>query len=411
MKYDVAIIGGGPAGMMSAGRAGELGARVILLEKNNNLGSKLLITGKGRCNITNNTDENRELIKRFGKNGRFLYSALHKFGVNEIIDFFEKRGVKTKVERGNRIFPESDKAQDVLDVLINYLKESKVGIKTNAEVKKIIKKDHKIEKIILIGGREIIADKFVICTGGKSYPATGSTGDAYKWLKQLGHNIIEPRPSLAPVIAKEKIVKDLEGLSLKNVEISIFEKGKKIDSRFGEAIFTADGLSGPIILDLSKRIGEELPGDIELKIDFKPALDFKTLDQRVQKDFQERSNKLFRNSLDNLLPQKIIPVIVKLSKIDSEKKVNLITKEERKRLLHLLKEFTLSVKSLYGYDKAIITAGGVDLKEVDPQTMKSKIVDNLYFAGEVLDLDGPTGGYNLQVCWSTGFVAGEGVVD
>ena len=336
MKYDVAIIGGGPAGMMSAGRAGELGARVILLEKNNNLGSKLLITGKGRCNITNNTDENRELIKRFGKNGRFLYSALHKFGVNEIIDFFEKRGVKTKVERGNRIFPESDKAQDVLDVLINYLKESKVGIKTNAEVKKIIKKDHKIEKIILIGGREIIADKFVICTGGKSYPATGSTGDAYKWLKQLGHNIIEPRPSLAPVIAKEKIVKDLEGLSLKNVEISIFEKGKKIDSRFGEAIFTADGLSGPIILDLSKRIGEELPGDIELKIDFKPALDFKTLDQRVQKDFQERSNKLFRNSLDNLLPQKIIPVIVKLSKIDSEKKVNLITKEERKRLLHLL---------------------------------------------------------------------------
>jgi len=409
MKYDVAVIGGGPAGMMVAGRAGELGARVILIEKNKNLGIKLLSTGKERCNITNKTDDHREMISKYGKNGKFLFSALHNFGVTDIIDFFESRGVKIKVERGNRVFPQSDKSRDALGALINYLKEGRVEVMTNTSVKNIIKKDNKIEKIILKKSEEIIANKFVICTGGKSYPKTGSTGDGYKWLKEFGHTVVEPRPALTPIICKEKFIKKLEGLSLKNVEISIFKSNKKIDSRFGEALFTGNGMSGPIILDMSKKIGENLPG-LKLQVDFKPALDFKKLDERIQRDFEKGSNKMFKTILDDLLPQKMIPVFLDILKIDETKKVNLISREERKRLAHLLKEFSLEIKELVGFAKAIITVGGVVLGEVDPKTMKSRLVDNLYFAGEILDIDGPTGGYNLQVCWSTGYVAGESVV-
>ncbi len=414
MQYDVVVVGGGPAGMMAAGRAGELGARVLLLEKNRDLGVKLLITGKGRCNITNANDEMREMVNRFGKNGKFLFSALHSFSVDDTIEFFENIGVKTKVERGGRVFPVSDRSQDVNGALIRYLRESNVDIETNAQVKRIVKKDGRIEKIILANKKEIKADKFVIATGGKSYPRTGSTGDAYVWLRELGHKVVLPKPSLTPVVVKERIVKELEGLSLKNVEISSFKDNpfdsaqdrKKIDSRFGEAIFTSDGMSGPIILDMSKSFEKGM----ELRIDFKPALDFVKLDLRIQKDFKEANNKMFKNSLNDLLPQKMIGVIIKLSGIGEEKKVNLITKEERKKLLHLLKEFKLTVEKLTGFERAIVTAGGVDLSEVDPKTMKSKIIDNLYFAGEILDLDGPTGGYNLQVCWSTGRVVGETLV-
>lgn len=407
MKYDIVVIGGGPAGMMSAGRAGELGSRVLLLEKNQKLGVKLLITGKGRCNITNKTGDLKELTSKFGKNGKFLFSSFYKFGMDDVIDFFEFRGVKTKVERGNRVFPVSDNSKDILDALIGYLKKSQVKIKANAQVERIIKKGERIEKVILNNGDEIFANKFIICVGGKSHPGTGSSGDGFQWLAKLGHKITKLTPSLVPIIIEDKIVKELEGLSLKNVEISIYKNDKKIDSRFGEAIFTANGLSGPVILDMSKKIGKELSAEMKVKIDFKPALDFEKLDRRIQRDFQERNNKIFKNSLDKLLPQKLIPVVIKLSKIDSEKKVNLITKEERKRLLHLIKEFDLGLKELAGYDKAIVTAGGVDLKEIDPATMKSKLIDNLYFAGEIIDVDGPTGGYNLQVCWSTGYVAGE----
>jgi hypothetical protein len=414
MKYDVAVIGGGPAGMMAAGRAGELGARVVLLEKNNKPGLKLLLTGKGRCNITNKADSEREMIEEFGPPGKFLFSALHKFGVDDAIDFFEERGVKIKVERGNRVFPASDQSPDVLEALLGYLKKSKVEIKTNSAIKEIIFKDDKIEKVLLFGGREIIADKFIIATGGKSYPATGSTGDGYLWLKKSGHKITELKPALVPVIVKEKLVKELEGLSLKNVAISLYKDKRKIDSRFGEAIFTADGLSGPIIIDLSRAVGELIDsasgGSVRLQIDFKPALDYPTLDLRIRKDFAALKNKLFKNGLNGLLPGKLIPVIIKLSGINPEKKVNLISRTERKKLLHLLKEFSLEIKGLAGFDKAIITSGGVALKEVDPKTMQSKIIKNLYLAGEILDLAGPTGGYNLQVCWSTGFAAGEGVV-
>ena len=407
MKYDVAVIGGGPAGMIAAVRAGKLGSRVVLIEKNESLGSKLLMTGKGRCNITNKRGELKEIINRFGKNGKFLFSAFSKFGADETIKFFESKGLKTKVERGGRVFPVSDKSIDVLDVFIKYLRRFRVDVKTNSQVKKIIKKRNRIEKIILANGEEIIADNFIICTGGKAHPITGSTGDGYKWAAKLGHTVIELSPSLVPIIVKERYVKDLEGLSLKNVEISIYKDNKKINSRFGEAIFTANGMSGPIILDMSKEIGEELPGNLVMQIDFKPALDFVKLDKRIQRDFQKNSKKLFKNSLNQLLPKKLIPVIIRLSGIDPDKKANSITKEERRKLLHLLKEFNLEIKGLEGFKKAIITTGGINLNEVDHKTMKSKLIDNLYFAGEILDLDGPTGGYNLQVCWATGYIAGE----
>jgi len=407
MKYNVAVIGGGPAGMIAAGRAGELGSHVVLIEKNKSLGTKLLIAGKGRCNITNKTDELKDIVNRFGENGKFLFSIFSKFGVDKTINFFEGNGLRTKVERGGRVFPISDKSQDVLNILVNYLKKSDVEIKTNAKVRKIIKKGDRIEKIVLANEKEIMADNFIICTGGKSYPVTGSTGDGYRWAENVGHTIIKSLPSLVPIIVEEDYIKKLEGLSLKNVEISIYKNNKKINSRFGEAMFTGNGMSGPIILDMSKEIGRELPGKIKLQIDFKPALDFVKLDKRIQRDFQKNPNKLFRNSLDELLPQKLIPIIIKLSEIDPSKKVNSITKEERRKLLHLLKEFSLEIKELEGFKKAIITTGGVKLSEIDQKTMKSKLIDNLYFAGEILDLDGPTGGYNLQVCWSTGYIAGE----
>lgn len=407
MKYDIAIIGGGPAGMISAGRAGELGASVVLIEKNKNLGRKLLITGGGRCNITNKENNPREFISKFGKNGKFLFSAFFRFGVQETINFFEKLNLKTKIEREGKVFPVSDKSQDVLEALIGYLRKSNVKIKLNSEVKEIIKKDNKIKKIILVNNEEITADRFIISSGGKSYPETGSTGNGYEWVKKLGHTTTSLSPSLVPIIVKEKIVEELEGLSLKNVEISVYKENKKIDSRFGEAIFTADGMSGPIIIEMSKKIGQELPKNIKIKIDFKPALDFIKFDQRIQKNFCKDSKKMFKNSLNDLLPKKLIPVIVKLSKINPDKKSSFITKEERKKLLHLLKEFTLEIKSLATHKKAIITSGGIKLSEIDQKTMKSKLIDNLYFAGEILDIDGPTGGYNLQVCWTTGYVAGE----
>lgn len=393
--------------MIAAGHAGELGSRVILLEKNDSLGTKLLITGKGRCNITNVEEDLKRLINIYGKNGKFLYPALNNFSNKDVVDFFENRAIKTNVERGGRVFPVSNNARDVLKCLEKYLMDNNVKVSFNNPVEKIILKDSKkIEKIILKDGQEIIADKFLIATGGKSYPGTGSTGDAYDWLKKIGHTVIEPRPALTPIIVKEDIVKKLEGLSLKNVEVSLWEN-RKLDSYFGEALFTHNGLSGPIILNLSNTVSKNITKDLKIKIDFKPALDYPTLDRRIQRDFEEQKNKQYKNSLDKLLPKKLIPVIIELSGIDENKKVNEITKIERKKLLTLLKEFKLSVKDLAGFDKAIVTSGGVDLKEVDPKTMKSKIIDNLHFAGEILDIDGPTGGYNLQVAWSTGYLAGE----
>ncbi len=407
-NYNLAVIGGGPAGMMAGGHAGELGSQVVLLEKNSRLGLKLLITGKGRCNITNAEDDLKKLIQVYGSNGNFLHSAFNKFNNIDTIDFFESHGLPTKVERGNRVFPVSDHSADVLGILKKYLNKNKVEIRLNSPVKKIMLNKNKIEKIILENNEEIVADNYLISTGGKSYPTTGSTGDAYKWLEKMGHTIVSPQPALTPILTKEKLVKKLEGLSLKNVEISLWNT-KKLASYFGEALFTGNGLSGPIVLNLSKNILKYKQNGLKIKIDFKPALDYPTLDKRIQKDFEEQKNKQFKNSLDKLLPKKLIPVIIGLSGIKENKKINEITKEERKKLIKLLKEFELTFLELEGWNKAIITTGGVSTKEIDPKTCKSKIINNLYLAGEILDIDGPTGGYNLQIAWSTGYLVGEAI--
>jgi len=406
MKYDLAIIGGGPSGMMAAGRAGALGAKVVLLEKNLKLGTKLLATGGGRCNLTN-IKNRRELANSFGINGRWLLSGLSKFGPEELIEFFNSRGLKTKIEEDDRVFPKSNSAQAVLQVMIDYLASSQVDIKLGAEVRKIIKAENRIKKLILADGREVLADRFIFCSGGKSYPSTGSTGDAYKWLKQLGHKIIAPRPALAPIILKDKFVKDLEGLSLNEVGISCRrDDNKKLGAATGSVLFTANGLSGPTILNLSEIIGRVNPRDLQLRIDFFPNLDFPELDRKLQTEFSF-NNKILKNALSRLVPPRLAAVLINLSGISSQKKLDIITREERKMLTHLLKEFNLTVFGLAGYDRAMVTAGGVDLKEVDSGTMRSKIIENLYFAGEILDLNGPTGGYNLQLCWTSGYLAGE----
>ncbi len=420
-NFDVAIIGGGPAGMMAAGRAAELGARVILLEKNKKPGKKLLLSGKGRCNVTNAEFNLRALVENYGKNGKFLFRVFSVFGPKDVIDFFEKFGLKTKTERGKRVFPVSDKSEDVLKTLIKHLVKNKVNIVYNSEVIGIDCQNKKIKKLILKNG-EIVARNYIFCTGGKSYPLTGSTGDGFKWAKDLGHHIEKLSPALVPIKVKENWVKDLQGLSLKNVQINVFQSGpapeqarygagEKQDSRFGEMLFAHFGLSGPIILDISKKVGELLKnGGVKLSLDLKPALDFAKLDKRVQRDFKKYQNKSFKNCLIDLLPRKLIPIIVKLSNINPEKMANSITRGERHNLVKLLKNLEMTVTGLLGFDFAIVTSGGISLEEIDDKTMKSKIIDNLFFAGEIIDVDGPTGGLNLQICWSTGYLAGENAV-
>lgn len=394
--------------MMAAIAASESGAKTVLAEKNSELGIKLMMTGKGRCNITNAEKDKRKFLEVFGKNGKFLYSAFNDFGAEETVDFFENRGLRTKVERGNRIFPASGKADDVRKVLLEELRKNKVNILKNARVLDLIRENNRIARIKIQNAGEINFDKIIVATGGLSYLGSGSSGDGFLWAEKLGHKITPPKPALTPVILKEKIVGELEGLSLRNVRVSVYQNNKKQDERFGEALFTDKGLSGPVVLDMSKKIGELLKeGSVKILIDYKPALDFGELDLRIQKDFSQLQNKIFKNSLDELLPQKLIPVVIELSGIDPQKKINLVTKEERKKLVHLLKEMEFNVEKLLGFDKAIVTSGGVSLREIDPKAMKSKLIDNLYFAGEVLDLDASTGGYNLQECWSTGHLAGK----
>lgn len=393
--------------MMAAGRAAELGAKVVLIEKNETLGKKLLITGKGRCNFTHNELDVRKFAEKFGRNGRFLYSALSVFGVGEVIDFFESRGVKGKVEQGNRIFPEKGNAQDILNVLVKYLAKGKVNIMLNSEVIGFKQEKGKISQALL-QDRQISAEKYIICAGGKAFPQTGSSGDGYRWAEQLGHIVIPPVPALNPVKTSEKWVKELQGLSLKNVSLKLFQNSKKQDERFGEMLFTHFGVSGPMIMDMSKSIGALLKkGPLKLILDLKPALDFKKLDKRIQRDFQEFKGRMFKNSLKGLLPLSMIPVIIKLSGIEPEKKVDYISREGRNKLIHLLKELELTPTGLLGFKWSVVTSGGVTLKEVNPNTMCSKRLENLYFAGEILDLDGPSGGYNLQECWSTGYLAGK----
>lgn len=405
MTYDIAIIGGGPAGMIAAGRAGELGAKVVLLEKNSQLGTKLLLTGGGRCNLTNLRD-NRQLADSFGRNGRWLLSGLSKFGSEKVVEFFNQHGLATKMEDDNRIFPQSNRAQSVLRVLMDYLAAGQVDIRLGAEVKEIITKDRQIDKLILADDQIITAKRFIICTGGQAYPATGSTGIAYEWLKKIGHQIAEPRPALVSLVLKDKFIKDLEGLSLPAVRLSCYRAQKRVCSVNGPVIFTANGLSGPAALNLSRTISREDLSGLTIQLDLFPELNLDQLDQQLQADFST-SNKLFKTAVGQLVPPKLVETLISLTGINAQKKLNSLSRSERQALAHLLKEFNLSLFGLAGFGRAMITAGGVELSEIDPKNMGSKLIENLYLAGEILDLDGPTGGYNLQVCWTSGYLAGE----
>ena len=416
---NVIIIGGGPAGMLSGISAAKSGDKVTIIEKMDSCGKKLLITGKGRCNITNSTDING-FIENTPCNGRFLYSALNNFDNNDIIELLEKEGVKTKVERGGRIFPVSNKAQDVLNALLKILRDLNVRILTNTEVKKIIVKDGQAQgiKINTVGDearndQQLNAEKVILATGGKSYPVTGSTGDGYKLAKALGHTITDIKPSLIPLISKNEECGKLQGLSLRNVEVKLKNNDKIIYQDFGEMLFTHYGVSGPVILSSSahliryKNVDELLKnGNIKLEIDLKPALSEEKLDLRILRDFEEVKNKEFKNSLDKLLPQKLIPVVIEKTKINPYKRVNEITKEERAKIVKILKYFEITINGLRPIEEAIITSGGISTKEINPKTMESKIVKGLYFAGEIIDVDSYTGGFNLQIAWSTGYTAG-----
>lgn len=392
--------------MAAISAANKISNEVILLEGNEKLGKKLYITGKGRCNVTNNRDIN-EFFDYIPGNPHFLYSALYTYTNNDVMNFFEGLGVKLKVERGMRVFPESDKSSDIISGLTKCLREKDVEVKLNSKVVSWHAENNTIKYVTLEDGKKIYGDHFILCTGGKSYPLTGSTGVGHELCEKIGHKIVELKPSLVPIEIKEEWIKELQGLSLKNVELTIKEKNAKKPcyKEFGEMIFTHYGISGPLVLSGSRFIKDNK--EYEISIDLKPALDINELDKRIQKDFQKNLNKDFKNSLDELLPKKLIPVTISLSGIDENKKVNSITKEERKQLLSILKGLTLSVKGLRPLKEAIVTAGGISTKEIDPSTMKSKIIENLSFAGEVIDVDAFTGGYNVQIALSTGFLAGK----
>lgn len=417
----VIIIGGGPAGMLAAITSAQNGNETTIIEKNNRLGKKLLITGKGRCNITSSIDIN-DFINNIPGNGKFLYSAFQNYTNKDIINFLEKNGVSVKEERGNRIFPKSDKSLDVEKAFEREITRLHINVKLNSKVTKILVKNSKVEGVKYLNSEDIektlYGDKIILATGGATYPLTGSTGDGYKMAKQLGHTVTKIKPSLVPLIASKgsiKICQKLQGLSLRNVAIRLIdeEKNKKIYEDFGEMIFTHFGVSGPTILSSSahllkyKNVEELLAnGKITLEIDLKPALSEQQLDLRIQRDFSANKNKEFKNSLDDLLPQKLIPVIVVLSGIDEDKKVNEVTKEERLKLVELLKKFNVTISGFRPLEEGIITAGGINVKEINPKTMESKIVEGLFFAGEIIDVDAYTGGFNLQIAYSTGYTAG-----
>lgn len=400
----VVVVGAGPSGMMAAIKAAEKGHKVTLIEKNEKLGKKMFITGKGRCNVTSNKDI-EEIIENIPGNGVFMYSALYTFTNENLMEMVEAKGVKLKVERGDRVFPESDKSSDIIKCFEKYLRENKVKILFNTSLKDIVVENGSVSKAITDRGT-IDCESLIIGTGGKSYPLTGSTGDGHKILKKYGHSITDLKPSLVPLVTKEKFVTELMGLSLKNVEIDIKHKGKSLYKDFGEMLFTHFGVSGPLILSSSRIVSDILPKEVELYIDLKPRLDESELDKRIIKDFEKNKNKQFKNSLDELLPKKLIPIIIELSKIDENKQVNGITKEERRNLCNLIKRFKLTIVNTRPIEEAIVTRGGVNLKEVDPSTMESKLINGLYIVGELLDVDALTGGFNMQVAFSTGYCAG-----
>ena len=400
MAKKIAVIGGGGAGMMAAYVAAKEGKQVTLFEKNNMLGRKLLITGKGRCNVTNNCDV-EELIRNVTHNAKFLYSAFSEFSSKDTIDFFEKAGVALKTERGRRVFPESDRSVDIVNALRKAVKDYKVKV-INESVSGVTN-----ECVVQFGNKSEKFDSVIIATGGKSYPLTGSTGDGYKFALNLGHSVTELRPALAPIETQEKWVKNAAGLSLKNTDLICLVNGKKIFYERGEMLFTHRGISGPMVLSLSSVLKENDFENAEIIIDLKPALDEQTLDKRILREFEFDKNKIVKNVIRKLLPQSVIEPFLVLANVNGEKKVNSVTSEERLRIVKTMKKIKLTPKAYGGFDEAIITAGGISVKEINPKTMESKLVKGIYFAGEIIDVDAYTGGYNLQIAFSTGYLAGK----
>ena len=402
----ILVVGGGAAGMMAAVTAARNGKKVRLIEKNEKLGKKLFITGKGRCNITNAADI-EDLFSAVVSNPKFLYRSFYSMTNDQVIDFFEELGVKTKVERGGRVFPESDHSSDVIRALEQEMKRLGIEIRLRTEAEEILAEDGRVTGVRLSSGKELHADAVIIATGGISYPSTGSTGDGYRFARECGHKVADLSPALVPMEVKEWYARELMGLSLRNVEIRITDGKKKLYEEFGEMLFTHYGVTGPVILSASSIVGKKLrEHPLTLHIDLKPALTEEQLDKRMLREFEANHNRQFKNAVDSLFPSKLKPVIVELSGIQEDKKVNEVTKEERLHFVRLIKDFSMTLTGMRGYNEAIITKGGVSVKEIDPGTMESKLVNGLYFAGEVLDLDAVTGGYNLQIAWSTGYLAG-----
>ena len=410
----VLIVGGGAAGMMAAVTAARQGDEVSLFEKNEKLGKKLFITGKGRCNITNAADI-EAFFRAMNSNPKFMYSGFYSFTNDQVIQFFEDLGVQTKIERGDRVFPVSDHSSDVINALSREMKRLGVQIYLHSEVRELLVEELSdadgtemtVSGVVLTSGKKIRGDSVIVTTGGASYPSTGSTGDGYRFAKACGHKVTDLLPALVPMEVKEWYAGELMGLSLRNIEIKITDGKKKLYEEFGEMLFTHYGVTGPVILSASSVVGKRLKQkELTLHIDLKPALAEEQLDKRVLRDFESNHNRQFKNAVDGLFPAKLKPVMVELSGIPEEKKVNEITKEERLKFVRLIKDFTMTLTSLRGYNEAIITKGGVSVKEIDPGTMESKLVHRPYFAGEVLDLDAMTGGFNLQIAWSTGYLAG-----
>lgn len=410
----VIVVGGGAAGMFAAIAAAKNGHQVTLYEKNEKLGKKIFITGKGRCNITNAADM-EELFDAVVTNSKFLYSSFYGYTNQNVIDFFEDAGVPVKIERGNRVFPISDHSSDVIRALEREMKKVGVKVCLNTEVKSVEAEKGKFNKVVLKDTTTQAADACIVATGGLSYRSTGSTGDGFRFAENVGHKVTQCFPSLVPMETKEPWICELQGLSLRNVEAKILDGKKELYKDFGEMLFTHFGVSGPLIISASSYVGKKFMDkngqkkELTLEIDLKPALTEEQLDQRVLRDFEENHNRQFKNAITKLFPTKLIPVMLELGGIDPEKKVNSIEKEERKQFVHLIKHFRMTLTGLRGYLEAIITKGGVNVKEIDPGTMESKLVKVLYFAGEVLDLDALTGGFNLQIAWSTGYAAGNAI--
>lgn len=399
---NIIVIGGGAAGMMAAGIASERN-NVMLIEKNEKLGKKLFITGKGRCNITNACDI-EELFENVVSNKSFMYSAFYSFSNNETVRFFNDLGLSTKIERGNRVFPLSDKSSDVIKTFEKFLKAGNVNIMYNTPVKDIVINGNRVIGVLLEDNRVMNCDGVIIATGGLSYPQTGSTGDGYKWAEKAGHNIVSQKSALVPLISNDYFIKELQGLSLKNVTATLYRNNKKIMTLMGEMLFTHFGISGPIIISLSSIMDNK--GKYVIEVNLKPALDYTTLDNRILRDFEKYNNKDIINSLDDLLPKKLIPIIIKNSEVDNHKKVNQITKEERSRLINSIQNLKINIDGKRSIREGIITSGGIDVKEIDPSTMESKKINGLFFAGEIIDVDALTGGFNLQIAFSTGYLAG-----